>query len=242
MTQRIALLPLVLIICLVAVMSPGCTTDQQPATEPTATVEPTVPAGEDSYATVLEPGTLASFIDRYPVGTLSAEEESDILFMQEEEKLARDVYAVFYETWGMQVFRNIGNAEQTHMDSVSVLVERYGLEPSSRINIPGEFANAELQALYDSLIDSGLQSPQDALRSAALVEETDIVDLQDALSRTDKADIGYVYENLMRGSENHLRAFVRNLEQQGESYTPKVLTEDEYEEIVSTPVRPGGFT
>lgn len=234
-------IPILLIMCCIMAMSAGCTTDQQPDVQPTVTVEPTATGTEDTYSTVLDPGTLESRIAAYPTGTLSAEEESDILFMQEEEKLARDVYAVFHETWGMQVFNNIGDAEQTHMDSMTVLVERYGLTPPSGDGAPGVFANSDLQALYDGLIESGTGSREDALRAAALVEETDIVDLQDALSRTDKADIRYVYENLMRGSENHLRAFVRNLEQLGESYTPMVLTGDEYDEIVSTPSRPGGY-
>lgn len=230
------------VVCLlVLVMSTGCTTDQQVPVEPTMTIQPTVTPAEDSYATVFDAGTLDARLDEYPAGVLSTAEVSDLEYLQEEEKLARDVYGVFYETWGMQVFRNIGNAEQTHMDSVTVLIDRYKLTSSE--NTPaGMFEHPELQDLYDNLMETGLQSPEDALRSAALVEETDIMDLRDALGRTDNADIRYVYENLMRGSENHLRAFVRNLEGQGESYAPVVLSQDDYAAILSTPVRPGGFT
>ncbi|KAF1078526.1 DUF2202 domain-containing protein [Methanogenium sp. MK-MG] len=227
------------VVCiLILVMCTGCTTDQQQYT-----TQPAGTSGEESYATVLDAGTLDARLEEYPVATLSAAEESDLLYMQEEEKLARDVYAVFFETWGMQVFKNIGKAEQTHMDSVTVLIERYGLESQSESSVTaGVFAHPELQALYDDLVKTGILSPEDALRAAILVEETDIVDLRDAMSRTDNGDIRYVYENLMRGSENHLRAFARNLEQQGESYTPMVLTQVDYDGIVSTSVRPGGFS
>jgi len=222
---------------LVLVMCTGCTTDQQQnTTRPAGTL------GDESYATVLDAETLDVRLDEYPVDALSAAEVSDLLYMQEEEKLARDVYGVFSETWDIPVFKNIGKAEQTHMDSVTVLIERYGLESPSETAAAGVFAHPELQALYDDLVKTGIQSPEDALRAAILVEETDIVDLRDAMSRTDNRDIRYVYENLMRGSENHLRAFVRTLEQQGESYAPVVLTQADYDEIVSTSVRPGGFT
>jgi len=225
----------VVIVILVLVMSTGCTTDQQ---DP---VPPTVTTGEASYATVLDAGVLETRLASYPEGTLSAAEGSDLRYLQEEEKLARDVYAVFFEAWGMQVFRSIGNAEQTHMDSVTVLINRYGLV--SQENSPaGVFVHPELQSLYDHLVKAGIICPEDALRAAAFVEETDIMDLRDAMARTDNADIRYVYENLMRGSENHLRAFVRNLEGQGESYTPVVLPLEEYSGIVSNPVRPGGFS
>jgi hypothetical protein len=228
------------VVCiLVLVICAGCTTEQQETPQPTA--QPTATSGEESYATVLDTKVLETKLTSYPEDSLSAAEVSDLLYMQEEEKLARDVYRVFSETWGMQVFKNIGYAEQTHMDSVTVLIERYGLESPSETATAGVFAHAELQALYDELVKTGMQSPEDALRAAILVEETDIVDLRDAMSRTDNRDIRYVYENLMRGSENHLRAFVRNLEQQGESYAPVVLTQADYDEIVSTSVRPGGF-
>jgi len=222
---------------LILAISTGCTT-----TDPQSIVGTTATPGGDSYATVLDTGVLETKLGSYPEGKISAEEESDLRYLQEEEKLARDVYDVLYETWGMQVFKNIGNAEQTHMDSVTVLIDRYGLASSENNQAAGVFEHPELQSLYDSLVKTGIQSPEDALRAAALVEETDIADLRDATARTDNADIRYVYENLMRGSENHLRAFVRNLEQQGESYEPVVLTKDEYSDIISTQVRPGGFS
>ncbi|GAB7014682.1 hypothetical protein JCM10550A_00480 [Methanogenium cariaci] len=226
------------VVCiLIVVLSTGCTTDQQQAP-----AQSDGTPDESSYATVLDAGTLGARLDEYPVATLSAAEESDLLYMQEEEKLARDVYGVFSDTWNMQVFKNIGKAEQTHMDSVTVLIKRYGLENPSASATTGVFAYPELQELYDDLVKRGARSPEDALRAAILVEETDIVDLRDAMSRTENGDIRYVYDNLIRGSENHLRAFVRNLEQQGESYAPVVLTQADYDRIVSGSVRPGGFT
>ena len=228
----------VVVMCiLVLVMSTGCTNDQQQDDN-----QPIVTSGNDTYATVLDAGTLDVRLDKYPVGVLSPAEVSDFQYMQEEERLARDVYGVFYEKWEMQVFKNIGDAEQTHMDSVTVLIERYELDVPSENGVPGVFSHAELQALYRDLTEAGMQSPEDALRAAALVEETDIADLQGAISRTDKEDIRYVYQNLMRGSENHLRAFVKNLEGRGESYAPAVLTQGEYSEIIFTSVRLGGFS
>ncbi|MDE4907944.1 DUF2202 domain-containing protein [Methanogenium marinum] len=228
-----------LICILVMVMSAGCTTDQEQET-----ASPTVSPGEESYTTAFDTSVLETKLTASSSGeALSTEEVSDLLYMQEEERLARDVYAVFYEKWDMQVFKNIGDAEQTHMDSVKVLIKWYGLDDnSSEIITPGIFSHSELQELYDDLVETGLQSPEDALRAAALVEETDIVDLQYAMSRTENGDIRYVYENLMRGSENHLRAFVRNLEGRGESYLPVVLTQAEYDETISASVRPGGFS
>jgi len=143
-------------------------------------------------------------------GPLTTAEQAGLLYMREEEKLARDVYNVFYTRYGLRVFNNIAAGEQAHMDAVLTLLTRYDLsDPAAAA--PGVFNNAELQALYDDLIDQGSQSLSEALRAGVLIEETDIADLQDSLAQTTHADIRTVYTNLLRGSGNHLRAFSRQL-------------------------------
>lgn len=222
---------------LVLMVSAGCTAEQQQGD-----TFPSLPSGEDSGTPVPDAGETVTTPTASSNSLLSSAEISDLLFMQEEERLARDVYAVLYEEWDLQIFKNIGDAEQTHMDSVTVLVERYGLDDDPSEIIPGEFSHPELQKLYEDLVFAGMQSPEDALRVGALVEETDIVDLQDAMSRTGNADILRVYENLMSGSENHLRSFVNNIEQRGASYTPVVLEQEEYDAIISASGSRGRFS
>ena len=130
--------------------------------------------------------------------------------MREEEKLARDVYNAFYDRYGLRVFSNIAASEQAHMDAVLTLLNRYGLaDPAAAA--PGVFNNDDLQALYDDLIDQGNASLTAALQAAVLIEETDIADLQDGLALTSHADLRAVYNNLLRASQNHLRAFSRQL-------------------------------
>ena len=141
---------------------------------------------------------------------LSATEKESLLYMREEEKLARDVYTAFYARYGLRVFSNIATSEQAHMDAVLTLLNRYGLaDPAAAA--PGVFNNDDLQALYDDLIDQGNASLTAALQAAVLIEETDIADLQDGLALTSHADLRAVYNNLLRASQNHLRAFSRQL-------------------------------
>ena len=141
---------------------------------------------------------------------LSATEKESLLYLREEEKLARDVYNAFYDRYGLRVFSNIAASEQAHMDAVLTLLNRYGLaDPAAAA--PGVFHNDDLQALYDDLIDQGSQSLTAALQAAVLIEQTDIADLQDGLALTSHADLRTVYTNLLRASQNHLRAFSRQL-------------------------------
>jgi hypothetical protein len=170
---------------------------------------------------------------------LSAAEEAGILFMREEEKLARDVYLALDDIWNIRVFENIARSEQQHMDNMLALIDRYGLDDPALT--PGNFTNPELQAMYDALMDQGAQSMDAALRVGALIEEVDIEDLVADLAASDNEDIRVVYSSLLAASENHLRAFVSQIDQFGAGYEPSVLSREQYDEIIgSTSTRSRG--
>jgi len=173
--------------------------------------------------------------------SLSDEEVAGLLFMREEEKLAHDLYVSFYEMWGLPIFQNIAASEQTHMDSVTFLLDKYGISDPSADNPSGIFTDPALQTLYDQLLAQGRLSISDALKTGAAVEEIDILDLRERSPQTQMADILQVYNNLETGSRNHLRAFVSVLENQtGEDYIPGYLTSENYLQIISSGVENAG--
>ena len=173
-------------------------------------------------------------------GELSEFETAGILFMREEEKLARDVYLTLFERWGLAIFENIAGSEATHMAAVKTLIDRYNLPDPAEGKAVGEFANQELQALYDELVATGGRSLEDALKVGAAIEEIDILDLQQHIAQTDKRDIQRVYENLMKGSRNHLRSFVSVYEKGGQIYQPQYLSQGVFDEIINLPADRGG--
>lgn len=193
---------------------------------------------DDEGTTSIDQDTLRSTINQMPKGTLTDLEKEGILYMREEEKLARDVYLKLYEKWNQQTFNNIADAEETHMNAVKTLIEKYELEDPATQEI-GKFNNPELQQLYNDLIQEGNKSLYDALKVGAAIEEIDIIDLKEYLTYTEKEDIKLVYENLMKGSRNHLRAFVKAIERQGQTYTPQYLSQEEYDEIINSPTEKG---
>jgi hypothetical protein len=173
--------------------------------------------------------------------SLTDNEVAGLLYMVEEEKLARDVYATLYDLWGFAAFDSISASEQRHMDALAKLIELCGLEDPVQEEV-GAFSDAGLQELHDELIITGAQSLEDALRVGAAIEEIDILDLEQHASETEQSAILRVYQSLLRGSENHLRAFVRALEREtGEAYEPQYMSEDAYEAIIgSSPQRGQG--
>lgn len=176
---------------------------------------------------------LATAVSAIPAGVLSQAEIDALIYMREEEKLARDVYITLYNQWNLQLFNNISQSEQTHTDAIKTLLERYNVKDPFVDQI-GVFSNPEIQALYNQLINQGSPSLAEALKVGASIEEIDIQDLEKRMAITDKADILLVFQNLIKGSQNHLRAFVSTLQRQtGEVYQPQFLSLEEYQNIIS---------
>lgn len=144
--------------------------------------------------------------------TMTADIEEGLVFMREEEKLARDIYAAFAARYSTRVFANITRSEQRHMDAIKMLMDRYSIADPVGTNGAGVFTNSELQDLYDELLAKGSVSLQEAFAVGKLIEEVDIADLDERMEGLDEgSDIALVYTQLRRASENHLRAFTRNL-------------------------------
>ena len=196
---------------------------------------------EDGSAAVA-PSVSSNALNPIPADELSPVEIEGILFMREEEKLARDVYLTLYDRWGLLIFQNIANSEATHMEAVKTLIDRYNLKDPAAGQDVGVFTNPTLQGLYDQLVEEGNRSLSSALRVGAAIEEIDILDLEERIAQTERSDIQMVYENLMKGSRNHLRSFVSNLERRtGEVYQPQYLTQAAYDAIVTAPLERGGM-
>jgi hypothetical protein len=147
--------------------------------------------------------------DPEPAGSVS-ETERLLVYLIEEEKLAHDVYTVLYEQYGSKVFGNILESETTHQDQVMALLDVYGVD-DPRSSELGVFNDPVLQKLYDQLIELGSKSPADAYQVGVMIEEKDIADISTQLATATNQDVIDVLERLRSGSENHLRAFNRQL-------------------------------
>lgn len=170
---------------------------------------------------------------------LSEEEEQGLLSMRQEEKLARDVYQAMYEKWRLRAFRNIARAEQQHMNAIGRAIERYDLDDPIADDAPGVFADPKFTALYDELVTRGSASLLEAVKAGALIEEMDIADLREELESTSRPDLQRVYENLLRGSRNHLRAFAGRIKRAGGSYEAEYLSQEDFDRIAASPHEPG---
>ncbi len=145
-------------------------------------------------------------------GAITEAEAAGLLFMYEEEKMARDVYAYFATLYTLPVFRNITKSEQAHMNAVKNLILGFKVEDGEILEKgAGEFVNAELAALYTELTAKGKASLKAALEVGVLIEEVDIEDLEAQLLTVINPSVKTVYTNLLAASKVHLKAFSSKL-------------------------------
>ncbi len=172
--------------------------------------------------------------DNQALTPLTQKEIDDLKFIREEEKLARDVYVFSYNKYQISVFNSISNSEQTHMDSVLSLLNKYGIPDPASPQV-GVFANQDLQLLYNSLTAQATISSIEALKVGATIEDLDINDIDDFISNTTKTDLLSVYDNLTCGSKNHIRSFTSQLESNDATYVPQFISVEYYNTILSSP-------
>lgn len=188
---------------------------------------------------------------------LDANEQEHLVFMREEEKLARDVYITLGTQYpNLKIFGKIDDAEQRHTCAVCDMLKKYGVDdPSTNDNVgvfTGEEYGPYFTTKYQELVARGSVSAIDALYVGAYIEEMDMIDIiycpEEIIEQdngidtdtdcgkiyTDNGNIQRLYTSLLEGSENHLRAFVRNIERrQGEgSYQAQVLPQEQVDEIL----------
>ena len=145
-------------------------------------------------------------------GTITEAEGTGLLFMYEEEKMARDVYAYLSTLYTVPVFRNISRSEQAHMNAVKNLIVGFKVEDGEILEKEaGEYVNKKLAALYAELTAKGKVSLKDALEVGKLIEEVDIKDLETQLLEITNPSVKTVYTNLLRASKVHLKAFSSKL-------------------------------
>jgi hypothetical protein len=162
-------------------------------------------SGAAASATVLEP--------------LNEDETATLLWMREEEKLARDVYIAMTAKYPDKVFSNIAAAEQKHFDAIGRKLELYGITDVALPDL-GKFYDPDLQLMYDELVEQGLEDYVEALYVGVAIEEGDMVDLTVAIDETDSRPLKKTYSHLLIGSQHHLDSFIKLLEKEGIDYEP----------------------
>jgi len=139
-------------------------------------------------------------IDKQDVNTT----EIDLLKKQyEEEMMANELYNSFYEMYGVQTFKNIAASEAKHMEAVKALLDRYNIDTPSNYD--------HIQVLYEELKSKWELSLLDALEVWVNIEKVDIDDIIIAIKYTDNNDIKIIFTNIGWASYNHMRWFVKAL-------------------------------
>lgn len=137
-------------------------------------------------------------------GDLSEAEEASLIFMRQEEKLLRDVYTVFVQTWEIKIFDQLKMAEQKHMDAIERLLNKYSITDPVTSDEIGVFDDPQFQQKFNDYTAQGIITIPDAMLAGQTMEQEDIDAITNYLLEVDNSDIIKVYTHLKSSSEAHL--------------------------------------
>ena len=164
---------------------------------------------------------------------LSEQEINSLMHLREEEMLAYDVYTFLSGLYDIPIFRNIAKSEMIHTTRVKDLIDKYELEDPAVDHKSGVFKDEDIQELYDILTEKGKVSYKDAIVVGLTIEDLDINDLEMALENdVDNEDIVEVYNFLLMGSKNHMKAFYAHAKSNDIEYIPQYISQEHFQEIV----------
>jgi hypothetical protein len=166
--------------------------------------------------------------------------QSSIHGVDEEERLARDVYQTLHEVWRDEIFATTAGDEQGHVERVEALFHEYNLFDPSANDAPGSFSNPELQQRYDRQVAVGTQDRVQALGVGVNLEETMVALLTRVAEEVDREDIEDTYRLLLCESRNHLRRFHSEFVAAGGDYQSRDLGGPTFAALVGSPPEPCG--
>jgi len=172
-----------------------------------------------------------------PKQDLSQAEKQILLQMRQEEKLAHDVYFTLYSKWNVPIFNNIAKSEEVHTQRWKEMLQKYDISDPVKDTEIGKFADQKFTDLYNKLVAQGSKSLKDAYIVGATIEDMDINDINQALTKTDNDDIKMILNNTRQGSYHHLRAFTRMLKRSFDyQYEPQYISKEDFQKIISAPM------
>jgi len=222
----------VTLVGLFALMFASCTTDSDSLASKSLAI---LNVSTEGISTIQVNNVCSVFVE---TADLTADEIEFLYAIREDEKLAKDVTEAFAAKYPTSIaFRNIAKAEATHIAAIENVLGYYEIEFPA-LGSTGVFANEARQNQYNTMIakDTSLVA---TYKATAYLEEQSIAVFTAVTPNITNANIQIIVSNLLRGSSNHFRAYIRQLTTLGETYLPTLLNQTTYDEIINSPYGQG---
>lgn len=164
------------------------------------------------------------------MGAAHAADPAELIRLYEEEILARDLYVALGKIHPViRPFQNIPHSEASHREAMAAVLKVDGIA----LPKPPEgkrFASEGLDELFAKWLAEGAKSEADACRVGVRLEDHDIAGLRKA--QVDFPAHKETLAALEAASNNHFRAFHRNLKARGGEYKAEALPAADIQKIL----------
>ena len=174
--------------------------------------------------------TLATF-GLFAIATAAtAADPATLTRLYEDEILAHDLYVTLGQKFPeLMPLKNIPQSELRHREALATVLKAEGIA----LPTPPQgqrFVSPGLDAIFDKWLADGQVSAVSACQAGVRLEDHDISELRQAQVEFPKHKT--VLAALESASNNHLRAFYRNLTARSGTYTPEAISEEDFKTII----------
>lgn len=163
--------------------------------------------------------------------TVCAAGPEALLRLYEEEILAHDLYVALAKEYpDIMPLRNIPQSELRHRQALATILKAEGIRLPKPVR-GRRFVSAGLDATFAKWLAEGRESAAAACQAGVRLEDHDIADLRQA--QLDFPKHKAVLAQLEAASNQHLRAFHRNLTARGGQYTPEAIPAADFTAILA---------
>ena len=135
------------------------------------------------------------------------------------ENLSKEVCRTFYNKYHDSAFASAAANNKRDIEFISNLV----IINNTSVDV----------SLYNKFINFGSSSVTSALDTCAWISELNIIKYKSKLAEINNSAIKKIYSYSLEAEEENLKLFVTELNKYNYTYTPKYLSNDEYNRIIT---------
>lgn len=130
---------------------------------------------------------------------------------------------------GIAVLSDIHNAEMSQMAAMEVIIDVLDIDDTNPDTVIGDFVDDELQAVWDDHVDHSKHSSKlEAVVAVARVFEFQLNEAMEVRDLVTTPTARFCAAVFYAMNKNHFIALLKHLRAEGYTYTPKYLSQDEF--------------
>ena len=150
---------------------------------------------------------LSTTLQNFYVSDLNESVKSDVVYLYELERFAKDIYQKSYDEWGLELFNTLTSTQSLNNSIIAILLDNYNITYNVTPEA-GVYTDDTIQGFYDTYVQETNTTIKDSLSMGVALEEKLVSEIDTLMqNRSLSDDVKIVYEIVKRSTREHIHSF-----------------------------------